>query len=514
MNLYGKLKWIFGGLMLLAIVFVFIEYSVPQKFGRFCTIMVNIIHGIQKPTDYGMYEITEEELREINVSKIASEMPSFIEKERMKREAAKIHDALHVTMVGEEGAKHNKTRMRSVEPLHIDELPEKFKILKRYLHQPFKMGACQICHVMDQSNVGALINPKVQNICYECHKPRSLKAYNHLPVMEGRCMECHDPHHADTPKLLKAVDINSLCLSCHGKNALHNNKAKGKRISMQGRVKHPPAERNCVECHDPHSAVCSGLLKDEGAMNLCLDCHSNMKGHENMKARIENSMYQHGAIVDTQNKCLACHNPHSTDHKNLLRHKQVQMCLSCHNKSIKTDEDGGVLLNIGKHLAEHPNWHGPIKDVEKNGGCAACHNPHGSDNFSMLRHSFSKHFYDDEYTTDFLCFSCHEKVKVSKRMVMPDDKESTLFRDGGLNLHFLHTNNRKKRNCRACHDEHASKHSHLIRDYTEFAGIKYPLRYIETENGGSCAPACHKKLEYDRMVPKSEKGKKSIVGKQ
>ena len=71
-----------------------------------------------------------------------------------------------------------------------------------------------------------------------------------------------------------------------------------------------------------------------------------------------------------------------------------------------------------------------------------------------------------------------------------------------MNLHYLHVNDRKGRSCRACHDEHASKYKHLIRDYTDFNGIKFPLRFIDAKNGGSCAPACHKKFEYDRVDPK------------
>ena len=506
----NKRKWIAGGVVFLVIAYLFIEFSIPQKFGRFITIMGNIVHNVQLPDDYGAYDISEDELNEINISKIAGEMKSSIDKEREAREALKPKEAIHEAARDEEVPTHTKTRVKAAKPMKLEDLPAKFKPLKQHLHEPFKMGACQICHIADASKPGALIKPDIANICYECHKTRYTKEFDHEPVNEGRCMDCHDPHQSDTPKLLKAPTVNALCLNCHDKSGTHKAKAKKKLISMQGAVKHKPAEKNCMECHDPHTASYKGLLKNDGTMNLCLDCHADLEGHKDMKAWVENARYKHGAVSNSKNKCLECHDPHATQHKGILKKDQVSMCLSCHNKSVKADEDGGMLLNIAQHLKENPNWHAPIKNVKKKGGCNACHEPHGSDNFSILRKSFTKNFYDNVDNEDFFCFECHDQEKVSKQYIMPYEEDITSFRDGRLNLHYLHVNDRKGRSCRACHDEHASKYSHLIRDYTDFTGVKFPLRFIETDNGGSCAPACHKKFEYDRSNPKSKVGIKAL----
>jgi predicted CXXCH cytochrome family protein len=157
------------------------------------------------------------------------------------------------------------------------------------------------------------------------------------------------------------------------------------------------------------------------------------------------------------------------------------------------------MLNIKEHLDNNPNWHKPIKDAKKEGGCVACHNPHGSNHFSMLKKSYSKKFYDELNPKEFICYKCHKPRKIKTKYTT----KYTNFRDGNRNLHFVHAGDKKGRACRACHDEHASKYPHLIRDYTDFNGVKFPLRYVSTKNGGSCQPACHKRFEYDRKNPKS-----------
>lgn len=506
----SRLKLIVWGVLLLVGTLLFIEFNVAEKFGRFITIVGNIAHNLQHAEhDYGYVEISEEELREVNITKIAGEMQSSLEKERLRREALKPKEALHEEARDEEVPTHTKTRSREVKRMKLEDLPKKFTPLKKYLHEPFKMGACQICHITDASKPGALVAKDIKNICYECHKTRYTQEFDHKPVVEGRCMDCHDPHQSDTERLLKASSVNALCLNCHSEAGNHKGKARKKFVNMTGSFKHKPAEKSCLECHDPHTASYKGLLKNDGNMALCLGCHDDLEGHKNMGKWINEVKYKHGAVSNSKNKCLECHDPHATEHKGILKKSQVDMCLSCHDKSLKADEDGGMLLNIAQHLKENPNWHKPISDVKEEGGCAACHEPHGSDNFSILRKPFTKNFYDKVDNQDFFCFECHDHDKVSKRLIKPAYRNVTAFRDGELNLHYLHVNDRKGRSCRACHDEHASKYSHLIRDYTDFNNVKFPLRYIETENGGSCAPACHKKFEYDRLEPKSKLGIKA-----
>lgn len=477
--------------------YMFQTYSVAEKFGRFITIMANIAHSLQNAKhNYEDINISDEELNEINITKISSEIISLIDKKKAK--AAGV-ESLHIEADEiriEERPTHNKAHAKVAKVVSLENLPAKFKPLKKYLHEPFKMGACQICHTSKNNQPGKLVKKNIQDICYECHKTRYTKKFDHKPAKDGKCMNCHDPHQSNTKRLLKSDSINNLCMKCHDKKSSFLGKAKKQFIDMNKAVKHEPiVEKNCLECHDAHTSDHKSLLNLDGKMDLCIDCHDDIGD------TVKHSDYKHGG-VNSKKRCLECHDPHATRHKKLLKKDTVQTCLNCHDKELKSDEDGGMLMNIKKHLKDNKNWHMPIKEPSKEGGCSACHAPHGSNNFSILKKSFTKNFYDKIDNKEFFCFKCHNQTKVTVQYIPEADNNITNFRDGDVNLHHLHVNDRKGRSCRACHDEHASKYTHLIRSYTDFNGIKFPLRYIDTGSGGSCAPACHKNFEYDRIDPK------------
>ncbi len=487
--------------------FLFQSYGVSEKLSRFVVIMKNIAYSLEhaKPAyeDYD-FSITDDELKDIDIDKLAKEFESSIDKKKKakrKKVAAPVPLAPAEIAADEireeERPTHDKTRLVKAKMVKLEDLPDKFKPLKKYLHEPFKMGACKICHRSKNNKPGELLKKNIVDICYSCHKTRYTKKFDHKPVKDGKCMDCHDPHQSNTKKLLKADSINNLCMKCHDKKSKFKSKAEKLFIDMKLPTKHEPiVKKSCLECHDPHTAEYKSLLHLDAKMDLCLDCH------DDEKEIIKHSKFKHGGVNTSKKRCLECHNPHATKHKYLLKKDRVQTCLNCHDEEVKSDEDGGMLMNMKKHLTENPNWHKPIKEVEKKGGCSACHAPHGSNNFSILRKSFTKNFYADLVNKEFFCFKCHEEKKIKKQYIKSDEHNITSFRDGDVNLHYLHVNDRKGRSCRACHDEHASKYNHLIRDYTDFNGVKFPLRFIETDEGGSCAPACHKKFEYDRVNPK------------
>ena len=74
------------------------------------------------------------------------------------------------------------------------------------------------------------------------------------------------------------------------------------------------------------------------------------------------------------------------------------------------------------------------------------------------------------------------------------------FRDGDLNLHWVHVNREKGRTCRACHEVHASSNPFHIRDSVPFGRDKWelPINYEINDTGGSCAPGCHSAQIYSR----------------
>jgi hypothetical protein len=76
----------------------------------------------------------------------------------------------------------------------------------------------------------------------------------------------------------------------------------------------------------------------------------------------------------------------------------------------------------------------------------------------------------------------------------------TNFRDGTRNLHYVHVNREKARNCTTCHDIHGSKYVHLIAEKVAFGKWEMPMKFDVNETGGSCSTGCHKKLNYNRII--------------
>ena len=349
---------------------------------------------------------------------------------------------------------------------------------KKVVHPPYEWGDCTVCHTDAKGEEGLVMDPP--ELCAMCHEPKDDKKFIHGPVAAGACTACHNPHESDNAKLLAASSINELCTSCH--------QAKGDFLKNTSNI-HPPVLDQCTNCHDPHTENHQYQLKADGKKDLCVMCHTDKE------VWISTVTSKHGAL-DRPRKCLECHDPHGSEHpKFLIKDTSKDLCLSCHNEPLKTDEDGTKLSNMAKHLEKNPDWHGPILW----GDCAACHNPHGSNNLRMLKKPFPKNFYNKFDEKNYICFECHEPEKIKDEVTTT----STNFRNGDKNMHFVHVNKEKGRTCRACHDFHGTKeYPHHLRKKTQFGKINFPIRYIETENGGSCAPACHARRHYDRETPK------------
>jgi predicted CXXCH cytochrome family protein len=197
-----------------------------------------------------------------------------------------------------------------------------------------------------------------------------------------------------------------------------------------------------------------------------------------------------GAVVHSPvetNDCDLCHVPNkgkapSKDHPKILTLSDKELnstCLGCHD-------------NIKQWLAKNPIHHNPVDE----GQCTSCHMPHGSAEKSLLSSHYSDQFYIlyDENAYQ-LCFNCHDS-ELSKA---PGTSEATAFRNGTVNLHYLHLQQKPKgRACRACHDVHAGPNPKMIQNWIPYQGVQVPLQFKKTTTGGSCTAACHKLKRYDR----------------
>ena len=298
-------------------------------------------------------------------------------------------------------------------------------------------------------------------LCKMCHTVKADQKYMHGPAAVGDCTACHTPHASDNKALLVKKG-NDLCFTCHG--AIQDETKK--------KVVHDALQEGCTSCHNPHGSSFKKLLSDEGD-KLCYQCHSKIG------ERIEKSKSVH-APVKSEKACASCHAPHASDGEKLLQKTEKDLCLDCHKNILKKNQ--AVL-------------HGPIQQ----GKCTPCHDPHGAPNAKLLAKAYPADLYvpytDNAYP---FCFSCHNRDLLR----FPDTSFATGFRDGEKNLHFLHVNKKEKgRNCKACHAMHGSELPKLIPDKVLFGKWDLPLKYTKTETGGSCAPGCHKKINYDRKTP-------------
>jgi predicted CXXCH cytochrome family protein len=243
----------------------------------------------------------------------------------------------------------------------------------------------------------------------------------------------------------------------------------------------------CTTCHDPHASDTRYQLHD-AAPDLCFSCHD---GIENL---VGTAAVVHGPTLGGDS-CVGCHDPHFTRLPYLQRTTQPALCLDCHNQPLET-ADGRVLVDMALLLDENPNHHGPIRE----GTCTACHQPHAAEHFRLLFMDYPQEFYAPFQVERYaLCFSCHLSDLVQDR----SGTGLTGFRDGDLNLHWLHVNQEKGRTCRACHEVHASKRPFHIREAVPFgaSGWMLEINFAQSTNGGSCTPACHKARTYSRSAP-------------
>jgi predicted CXXCH cytochrome family protein len=163
------------------------------------------------------------------------------------------------------------------------------------------------------------LQPDPVNACLSCHADQAeqhKKKHLHQPAFEQGCATCHEPHGGSNAKLLRATNVSTLCLECHGPDARPQKLeaahlvtifggsvrlpesyfAKVPRLDIKYGIghpveKHPVTDRmdptdvtkvataiNCATCHQPHSSAQSNLLVNDQANNIafCASCHKDL----------------------------------------------------------------------------------------------------------------------------------------------------------------------------------------------------------------------------------------------
>jgi len=133
----------------------------------------------------------------------------------------------------------------------------------------------------------------------------------------------------------------------------------------------------------------------------------------------------------------------------------------------------------------------------ESGECTTCHNPHFSEKKLLLTSNFPESQYVKAEIDKFdLCFMCHDADLFNAR----DTESGTNFRNGKVNLHFIHVNSDKGRNCNMCHDVHGAQNLKLIRDKVKYGSWEMTIKFTGEDDGGSCLTACHSEKKYNRKV--------------
>ncbi|HEX6883222.1 MAG TPA: cytochrome c3 family protein [Planctomycetota bacterium] len=343
-------------------------------------------------------------------------------------------------------------------------------------HAPVATHECLACHTAhhDASQPfrrNLLVTTDERALCARCHEPQSGLASTsvHPPILTGGCSSCHLAHSSYEPKLLREPEVPK-CAGCHAD--VH--------AELAGAVsRHPPVGEDCRSCHDLHASPHASLLiKPE--RELCLDCH----GAE--LAEYQARPFVHGALTGERG-CASCHVGHVSSLPSLLAKPVRELCLACHTEAVQAP-DGRTIAAVGAELAGAAHLHAPVGQ----GDCGACHDPHGTHTFALLRDAYPREFYVPFARESYaLCFRCHQ----AEAFTAPETT-LTAFRDGTRNLHALHVNQAKGRSCRACHTTHASTLPAGLAELVPFGQWALPLRFERTPSGGACAPGCHSRAEY------------------
>jgi DmsE family decaheme c-type cytochrome len=224
-------------------------------------------------------------------------------------------------------------------------------------------------------------------VCLDCHEDydTGLEATAHRlssDALDGQgarvtCTDCHvgDERHweedAEAYRMPDFTQIDAstaahLCSSCH--QSAHQQNLLEKNV-------HSANDVSCSACHSVHGSTRTGLLK-EAESGLCLGCHTKVAGQFAKPFR--------HPVNDEIVKCSECHMT-LDETRTELSFNGTGVCLECH----------------AEFEGPFPFEHQAALDYSTDeGGCLACHDPHGSYLPRLLKQPYeAPHFQ--------LCAQCH-----------------------------------------------------------------------------------------------------------
>ena len=236
-----------------------------------------------------------------------------------------------------------------------------------FFHQSNKLPkSCEECHDLQETEIITPASLVRQVSCGTCH-PQIVNRgkWRHGPTVNQQCLSCHQRSVKPWRIGFPDVKIQDLCASCH---------TSTRSWSTRENIHGPLILGGCTLCHDPHGGDNPDMLWAEGSLQLCIACHSD-KGNLVDEKRENRPPYGHGIIFGKG--CVACHDPHATDEKFMLKKPTNELCVGCH-PSLQ-----GVTR--GHPVAGHPvTAPSELRRPGRKLTCVGCHDPHGSTHQYLL----------------------------------------------------------------------------------------------------------------------------------
>ena len=361
----------------------------------------------------------------------------------------------------------------AVHPVPLDPKTDSAKCIEchedktkgKAVHSAIAMG-CLSCHEVrvnkDITRI-KLITTTPQSLCITCHADKdaaTLKGTVHPPAVRD-CIKCHDPHTSDNKfQLLKPTSGDkkeSLCLTCH---------TQGTNVPEKG-SRHAALDMGCDACHTTHKVGEKGKQEFDNHLTkavpaLCIGCH-DVKDDALIKA--------HQGQPFATATCTQCHDPHQSAQPKLLQkfaHPPFadKTCEVCHAPA----KDGKVVLTNADTKALCATCHSDqVEKIDKakvphpgaQGECVACHNPHAGKTPGFLQ--------PDPVSA---CLACHSD-------------QADQFKKAHLHQPAF------GQGCATCHEPHGGENEHLLRTK------KVDDLCLECHGPESPAP---KKLEAEHMI--------------
>ncbi len=164
-------------------------------------------------------------------------------------------------------------------------------------------------------NLKKLSPAEASAVCANCHSGGEQFYWQQSDHAHGGvgCLDCHSihsPQNIGAGPMLKAADVNHLCITCH--------KEKRAALARSGHMPLREGSMTCVDCHNPHGAPAAHQLRAGTVNELCTKCHADKRGP---------FLWEHAPVREN---CLNCHQPHGSNNEKVLAAKRPYLCQRCH----------------------------------------------------------------------------------------------------------------------------------------------------------------------------------------